>query len=97
MPRDSHYPIFGGPSKTCGSCTKQFCLDSKPDMCKGVGTGEGDELITSCFERDSYKDQLVVYLFLTITFGLLGFAGLQPLLNGLWQRRQQRSYSQMPM
>ncbi|KAK3829717.1 MAG: hypothetical protein J3R72DRAFT_263266 [Linnemannia gamsii] len=97
MPRDAQHPIFGGTSKACGSCTKQFCLDSKSDMCKGVGTGEGDELITTCFERDSYKDQFIVYLFLTITFGLLAFAGLQPFLNGLWQRRQQRSYSQMPM
>ncbi|KAF8942396.1 hypothetical protein BGZ47_006533 [Haplosporangium gracile] len=97
LPRDTQYPVFGGSSKACGSCTKIFCLDTNPNMCKDVGTGEGDELITTCFERDSYKDQFIVYLFLTITFGLLGFAGLQPFLSGLWQRRQQRSYSQMPM
>ncbi|KAF9985906.1 hypothetical protein BGZ65_009465 [Modicella reniformis] len=66
-------------------------------MCKGVGTGEGDELVTTCFERDSYKDQFIVYLFLTITFGLLGYAGLQPLIKGLWQRRQQRSFMPMSM
>jgi len=36
-------------------------------------------------ERDSFKDQFIVYLFLTITFGLLGYAGLQPFLKGLWQ------------
>ncbi|KAI1295888.1 hypothetical protein EDD11_007696 [Mortierella claussenii] len=66
-------------------------------MCKGVGTGEGDELVTSCFERDSYKDQFIVCLFLTITLGLLGFAGLQPFLKTIWQRRQQRSYDPMPM
>ncbi|KAG0306962.1 hypothetical protein BGZ98_001384 [Dissophora globulifera] len=97
LPRDTQHPIFGGSSKACGGCTKQYCLDINPDMCKGVGTGEGDELITSCFERDSYKDQFIVYLFLTITFGLLGFAGFQPFLSELWQRRQQRMYSQMPM
>ncbi|KAG0047873.1 hypothetical protein BGZ83_007138 [Gryganskiella cystojenkinii] len=97
LPKDNQHPIFGGSSKACGACTKQFCLDYVPDLCQGVGTGEGDELITSCFERDSYKDQFIVYLFLTITFGLLGFAGLQPFVKGLWQRRQQRSYAQMPM
>ncbi|KAF9550551.1 hypothetical protein EC957_000225 [Mortierella hygrophila] len=97
LPRDAQHPIFGGSSKACGSCTKKYCLDMNSDMCKDVGTGGGDELTTICFERDSYKDQFIVYLFLTITFGLLGFAVLQPFLNGLWQRRQQRSYAQMPM
>ncbi|KAG0359244.1 hypothetical protein BGZ54_010033, partial [Gamsiella multidivaricata] len=97
LPRDTQHPIFGGSSKACLACTKQYCLDNKPDMCKGVGTGEGDELITTCFERDSYKDQFIVYLFLTITFGLLGFATLQPFLKGLWQRRQQHAYTSMPM
>ncbi|KAF8934849.1 hypothetical protein BGZ58_005411 [Dissophora ornata] len=97
LPRDTQHPLFGGSSKACGACTKQYCLEIRPDMCKGVGTGEGDELVTSCFERDSYKDQFIVHLFLTITFSLLGFAGLQPFLKGLWQRRQQRSYAPMPM
>ncbi|KAI8355402.1 hypothetical protein B0O80DRAFT_497794 [Mortierella sp. GBAus27b] len=97
LPRDTQHSIFGGSSKACGSCTKQYCLEVKPNMCKGVGTGEGDELVTSCFERDSYKDQFIVYLFLTITFGLLGYAGLQPFLKGLWQRRQQRPFGSMPL
>ncbi|KAK3804899.1 MAG: hypothetical protein J3Q66DRAFT_361389 [Benniella sp.] len=97
LPRDAQHPIFGGSSKACGACTKQYCLALKPDMCKGVGTGVGDELVTSCFERDSFKDQFIVYLFLTITFGLLGYAGLQPFLKGLWQNRQQRAYTTVPL
>ncbi|KAG0199839.1 UDP-N-acetylglucosamine pyrophosphorylase [Mortierella sp. GBA30] len=28
-----------------------FEQDQNPDMCKGVGTGEGDELVTSCFGK----------------------------------------------
>ncbi|KFH63514.1 hypothetical protein MVEG_10923 [Podila verticillata NRRL 6337] len=100
LPKDASQPIFGGSAKACGACTKQYCLNNSPEICKGIGTGEGDELVTSCFERDSYKDQFIVYLFLTITLGLLGFASLQPFVKGLWQQRlqrQQRSYAQMPM
>ncbi|KAF9432008.1 hypothetical protein BGZ76_011419, partial [Entomortierella beljakovae] len=97
LPKDPQHPIFGGPSKACGACNKQYCLDNKPDMCKGVGTGEGDELVTTCFERDSYKDQFIVYLFLTVTLGFLGYAGLQPSINKFWQRRQQRMFTSMPM
>ncbi|KAG0234571.1 hypothetical protein BGW42_006456 [Actinomortierella wolfii] len=96
LPQDNE-PIFAGMGKACGACTKQFCLDYHPDICKGVGTGNGDELVTSCFERDSYKDQFVVYLFLMTTTGLLGVAGLKPFVKGFWQRRQQRSYTHMPM
>ncbi|CAO3574187.1 unnamed protein product [Mortierella alpina] len=52
LPRDPQYPIFGGSSKACGACSKQFCLDQYSDMCKAVGTGEGDELVTSCFGKN---------------------------------------------
>ncbi|KAF9584677.1 hypothetical protein BGW38_005617, partial [Lunasporangiospora selenospora] len=97
LPRDAHYPIFGGSSKACNDCTKQFCLDNSPEICKGVGTGDGDELVTNCFERDSYKDQFIVYIFLIVTLSLLGYAGLKPLAKRLWQRHNQRSYTQMPM
>ncbi|KAF9280406.1 hypothetical protein BGZ68_007248 [Mortierella alpina] len=96
LARDPQYPVFGGSSKACGGCLKHLCLEQYPDMCKAVGAGDGEELVTSCFERDSYKDQFIVYLFLTITFGLLGYAGLQPFVKGLWQRRQQRAYAPMP-
>lgn len=54
MPRDPERSIFGSSFKACGSCTKKLCLERNPDMCKGVGTGEGDELITSCFGKCRY-------------------------------------------
>lgn len=46
------------PSKPCLSCTKQFCLDQKLDICKDaslgevdydVGTGEEGDVQTRCF------------------------------------------------
>ncbi|KAF9976252.1 hypothetical protein BGZ73_008894 [Actinomortierella ambigua] len=69
LPQDNE-PIFAGTGKACGACTKQFCLSYQPEMCKGVGTGNGDELVTTCF---------------VTTSGLLGVAGLKPFVKGFWQ------------
>ncbi|CAH7669868.1 expressed protein, partial [Phakopsora pachyrhizi] len=68
------------PTKPCLSCTKQFCLDQKLDICQNAqigntnldtGTGEEGDIRTKCFQRDSAKDQAIVIGFLIITTGLL--------------------------
>ncbi|KAF8591844.1 hypothetical protein K439DRAFT_607518 [Ramaria rubella] len=74
------------PSKPCLSCTKQWCLDQKLDICVNAKLGdtnpdtatglEGD-VEARCFKRDSPRDQLVVTLFLLTVFGLLVGAGIK--------------------
>lgn len=63
---------------TCNNCTRQFCLDQKLTICKEA-KGEVD-VTTACFERESFKDQLIVYAFAGVTIGLLTWALLKPLL-----------------
>ena len=39
-------------------------------------------MLTTCFQRDSAKDQAVVYIFIAATLGLLGWAGVRPWVDG---------------
>ncbi|KAL6152019.1 hypothetical protein ACJQWK_04704 [Exserohilum turcicum] len=74
--------------KTCNDCNRQFCLGYS--FC----TGEKEEnVLTTCFQRDSAKDQAVVFIFIGATVGLLGWAGLRPWIEGWRERaRERRSY-----
>ncbi|KZS92971.1 hypothetical protein SISNIDRAFT_549996 [Sistotremastrum niveocremeum HHB9708] len=74
------------PSKPCQSCTKQWCLDQKLDICIDASLGDTDpdtatgkegDVEARCFQRDSPRDQLVVTLFLLVVFGLLLGAGIK--------------------
>ncbi|KAJ1955333.1 hypothetical protein IWQ62_005554 [Dispira parvispora] len=72
-------PISPVPEKdSCTKCTKAFCFKLEPTLCEGAGTGE--TVSVSCFQRDSYKDEVVVWLFLLITVGLLLAALVKPYL-----------------
>lgn len=64
---------------TCNNCTRAFCLDQKLTICKEA-KGEVD-VTTSCFERESFKDQLIVYAFAGVTIGLLLWALVRPVLG----------------
>lgn len=55
-------------------------------MCKGaklehadhdVGTGFEGDVWAKCFERDSYKDQGIITLYILVIVGLVAFAGLR--------------------
>jgi len=68
------------PSKPCLTCTKQWCLDQKLQICldaglgkqnPDTGTGKEGDVDTRCFQRDSPRDQMIVTLFLLIIIGLL--------------------------
>ncbi|KAF1831361.1 hypothetical protein BDW02DRAFT_572124 [Decorospora gaudefroyi] len=74
--------------KTCNDCNRQFCLGYS--FC----TGEKEEnVFTTCFQRDSAKDQAVVFVFIGATVGLLGWAGVRPWVEGWRERaRERRSY-----
>ncbi|KAG9192644.1 hypothetical protein G6011_11378 [Alternaria panax] len=70
--------------KTCNDCNRQFCLGY------GFCAGEKEEkVLTTCFQRDSAKDQAVVFVFIGATVGLLGWAALRPWVDG-W--REVRAY-----
>ncbi|KAF2645050.1 hypothetical protein P280DRAFT_391902, partial [Massarina eburnea CBS 473.64] len=74
--------------KTCNDCNRQFCL-SYP-FCKGE---KEEKVFTTCFQRDSAKDQAVVWLFILATGGLLSYAGVRPWIDQWAERaRERRTY-----
>jgi hypothetical protein len=70
--------------KTCNDCNRQFCLGYA--FCAGE---KEENVLTTCFQRDSAKDQAVVFVFIGATVGLLGWAALRPWVEG-W--REVRAY-----
>lgn len=70
--------------KTCNDCNRQFCLSYA--FCKDKkGKLEKEEnVFTQCFQRDSTKDQAVVWIFILATVGLLSYAAVRPWLER-WQ------------
>ncbi|KAH6845879.1 hypothetical protein BKA58DRAFT_415439 [Alternaria rosae] len=65
--------------KTCNDCNRQFL--------------PRENVLTTCFQRDSAKDQAVVFVFIGATVGLLGWAALRPYVEGWRERaRERRSY-----
>ncbi|RKP36232.1 hypothetical protein BJ085DRAFT_23279, partial [Dimargaris cristalligena] len=72
-------PISPVPEKdACNKCTKAFCNKLEPTLCEGAGTGE--TISVSCFQRDSYKDEIIVWIFLLLTGGLLFTALAKPFI-----------------
>ncbi|GAO50883.1 hypothetical protein SAICODRAFT_30028 [Saitoella complicata NRRL Y-17804] len=63
------------PSNPCNDCNRQFCLNYQLPFCTDV---EAEAITTKCFQRDSLKDKLVVYLFIFVTSGLLIWAAVRP-------------------
>lgn len=39
------------------------------------------DVFTTCFQRDSRKDQIVVVTFIMVTVGLLGWSGVRKILE----------------
>ena len=86
------------PAKPCATCTRQFCLDQSLDICKGaklehtdhdVGTGFEGDVWAKCFERDSYKDQSIITLYLLVLIALVAFAALRTRMEK-WYHEYQR-------
>lgn len=84
-------------SKPCTTCTRQFCLDQNLDICKDaklehtdhdVGTGLEGDVWAKCFERDSYKDQSIITLYLLVVVGLVAFSALRGRMQGLYHEYQ---------
>ncbi|KAH8592509.1 hypothetical protein B0O99DRAFT_653881 [Bisporella sp. PMI_857] len=66
------------PSATCTLCNRAFCLSQRLPICKEA---EEKDVFTTCFQRDSRKDQIVVLTFITGTVGLLGWAAVKKVLE----------------
>ncbi|KAI8958813.1 hypothetical protein F5Y11DRAFT_334969 [Daldinia sp. FL1419] len=58
-------------SASCTQCTRAFCLSQHLPICKDA---EETDVLTTCFQRDSRKDQIIVWGFILGTTSLLGWA-----------------------
>jgi len=76
-------------ARTCADCTKQFCLSYNLPICS---TAKEENVFTTCFQRDSAKDQAVVFLFIGATVGLLVWSAVRPAYER-W--RDSRGYSSL--
>ncbi|KAF1987266.1 hypothetical protein K402DRAFT_392963 [Aulographum hederae CBS 113979] len=79
--------------RTCNDCNRQFCLSYNLPICKGA---EEKDVFATCFQRDSAKDQAVVFIFIFATVGLLGWAGARPWIGG-WIERMKERQSYIPI
>ncbi|KAJ2898939.1 hypothetical protein MKZ38_003572 [Zalerion maritima] len=71
-------------STSCTQCNRAFCLGYNLPICKDA---EEKDVQTMCFQRDSRKDQIIVWGFILGTGGLLGWAGIRRLLEMRENRR----------
>ncbi|KAK4033298.1 hypothetical protein C8A01DRAFT_19746 [Parachaetomium inaequale] len=77
LPRES--------STSCKQCNRAFCLKYNLPICKDA---EEKDIKTSCFQRDSPKDRVIVWGFLLGTAGLLGWAALRRVIDSARERRE---------
>ncbi|RAL07462.1 uncharacterized protein BO97DRAFT_356398, partial [Aspergillus homomorphus CBS 101889] len=77
-------------SLSCNDCNRKFCLDYDLPTCKGA---KEEDVFTTCFQRDSRKDQAIVFIFMIATGSLLTWAILKPWVEKwLEAARERRSY-----
>lgn len=79
------------PPAACTRCNRAFCLSQNLPICKAA---EEKDIQTSCFQRDSRKDQFVVLGFIGVTLGLLGWAGGREAIN---RRKRAQDPSYVPL
>ncbi|KAI0836536.1 hypothetical protein F5Y06DRAFT_298590 [Hypoxylon sp. FL0890] len=58
-------------SASCTQCTRAFCLSQHLPICKDA---EENDVVAMCFQRDSRKDQIIVWGFILGTTCLLSWA-----------------------
>lgn len=67
-------------SASCDQCNRDFCLQKyNLPICRDA---EDKDVSTQCFQRDSFKDRVIVWGFIVGTAGLLGWAGVRGVLEG---------------
>ncbi|CAK7264538.1 hypothetical protein SEPCBS57363_001123 [Sporothrix epigloea] len=68
-------------SSSCSQCNRAFCLQYNLPICKGA---EEKDVVAMCFQRDSRKDQIIVWCFLLGTGCLLGWTAVQRIVK-MWE------------
>ncbi|KAB8073210.1 hypothetical protein BDV29DRAFT_175846 [Aspergillus leporis] len=77
-------------SLSCNDCNRKFCLDYDLPTCKDA---KEEDVFTTCFQRDSRKDEAIVFMFIIATSGLLTWAVLKPWVEKYIEAaRERRSY-----
>ncbi|KAF2872122.1 hypothetical protein BDV95DRAFT_628543 [Massariosphaeria phaeospora] len=77
--------------KSCSDCNRQFCLSYT--FCQGE---KEENVFTTCFQRDSAKDQAVVFIFIFATVGLLSYAAIRPWIEQ-WTERARERHDYIPV
>lgn len=65
-------------SAGCSLCNRAFCLEQRLPICKDA---EEKDVFTTCFQRDSRKDQIIVFTFIAATVGLLAWSFIKKILE----------------
>ncbi|KAI5287284.1 hypothetical protein KEM54_006098 [Ascosphaera aggregata] len=71
----SSSPSIPDSNISCNDCTRKFCLEYAQPLCEGATE---EDITTECFQRDSKKDRVIVYLFIFTTICLLAYAAVKP-------------------
>ncbi|BCR90817.1 uncharacterized protein ACHE_60703S [Aspergillus chevalieri] len=75
---------------SCNDCNRKFCLGYDLPVCKGA---KEDDVVSTCFQRDSRKDEAIVFIFIFATSGLLACALFRPWVQKwLEAARERRQY-----
>lgn len=69
----ANYTVLSVPM--CTNCTRQHCIKNVEICQKDWVTL--DQVTTSCFQRESFKDKLFIYSFILVTSFLLIYASIQ--------------------
>ncbi|KAJ9165758.1 hypothetical protein NKR19_g82 [Coniochaeta hoffmannii] len=65
-------------SSSCSQCNRAACLSYNLPFCRDA---EEKDVVAMCFQRDSRKDQIIVWCFILGTAGLLGWAAVKRVLE----------------
>ncbi|KAI9033342.1 hypothetical protein DFJ74DRAFT_701445 [Hyaloraphidium curvatum] len=86
----------------CSACTKAFCVEQgacwlpPPDANGTVKLpADMEGWGVTCFQRGSYKDEVVVWSFILLCCGLLAWAGARQGLEAIKTRRQQQGWQRI--
>ncbi|KAI1120357.1 hypothetical protein F5Y10DRAFT_127816 [Nemania abortiva] len=78
-----------GPQASCAQCTHAFCLAQNLPICKDANKEPlaDADVLSTCIQRDSRKDEIIVWAFILGTAGLLAWAAAKR-VNELRQSRK---------
>ncbi|CAX44073.1 conserved hypothetical protein [Candida dubliniensis CD36] len=65
------------PIDKCKLCTEEYCLSKDKNLCASneEDPDKSSAIIISCFQVESFKESFVIYSFISIVVGLMGYIG----------------------